>query len=217
MSQEQTKSARERIADKQKKYATGGGFFKLEDDGDYAVIRFLHSDADDIDAHCLPAHVVEVDNKERKVACLQTADCPLCLAGNKPALKLCLYVVRVDEKNNSFGETPELWERGSTFIGKILGLIDEYGELINRNYKVVRNGKKGSTKTTYEFYAKDPDTDPEATYDELPERPELVGGFILNWSAEDMNEYLGISNKPAAPVNRGGGNQTGGRKGRLPF
>jgi len=166
------------------------GFFKLEDDGDSCLVRFLHADEDDFEIYIV--HKVKIQGKDRWVECTEDETCPLCQSGNKPQLRMFLYMI--DRRD---GEV-KLWERGQTFIPLILDNIAEYGKLNERDFKIVRHGKKGDTQTTYTLFPKD-----KKVEDDLPERPQVCGenGFILSKSHEDM---VKIAKGTYTPSNNGG-------------
>ena len=74
----------------------------------------------------------------------------------------------------------QLWERGLTDIKNLIGLAGEYGDLTKRDIKIKRSGAKGSLKTTYQYFPKDP------SEMEIPEPQNLVGSLILDLDREDQ-------------------------------
>lgn len=82
----------------------------------------------------------------------------------------------VDKTSVVFG----LWERGLTDIKNLIGLAGEYGDLTKRDIKIKRSGAKGSLKTTYQYFPKDP------SEMEIPEPQNLVGSLILDLDREDQ-------------------------------
>lgn len=175
-----------------KKYDNGGysktGWFQLKDDGDSATVRLLHKgevgiDKDtgepDYDFPIFEVHKLDVDGsgRDRTVLC-KGEGCELCRAGNKPSLRMFLQMVNLDEKDKD--KQVQLWERGLTDIKQMIGLTSEYGDLTKRNLKIVRSGAKGSLKTTYQYFPKDP------TDMEVPEPQSLVGSLILDLNKDDQ-------------------------------
>lgn len=175
-----------------KKYDNGGfsktGWFQLKDDGDSAVVRLLHkgeistdkeTGEPDYDFPIYEVHKLDVDGsgRDRTVLC-KGEGCELCRAGNKPSLRMFLQMVNLDEKDKD--KQVQLWERGLTDIKQMIGLTSEYGDLTKRNIKIVRSGAKGSLKTTYQYFPKDP------TDMDVPEPQNLVGSLILDLSKEDQ-------------------------------
>ena len=102
----------------------------------------------------------------------------LCKSGNKPQLRMFLQMVNKDEKDKD--KQVQLWERGLTDIKNLIGLAGEYGDLTKRDIKIKRSGAKGSLKTTYQYFPKDP------SEMEIPEPQNLVGSLILDLDREDQ-------------------------------
>lgn len=180
-------------------------FFSLKNDGDTAVVRFLYGGEEDLEWYIV--HQVEIEGKKRWVQCPETSDCPLCKSGNKPQIKLFLQLL--DDKDGKV----KTWERGKKFIPKILGIINRYGNLYSRKFEIQRNGKAGSTDTTYELYPLDPDS---IKLEDLEERQELLGvnGFILQKEQEDLVKiaqgtytYEPVENPPRRPATPPAGNR----------
>ena len=88
-------------------------FFKLENDGDSAVVRFILDKPDDVDV--LAVHEIPVPNSQfrRKVSCLKNEPtepndvCPLCAAGYTTSLSVYIqmYVYEQDENGYYKGHT----------------------------------------------------------------------------------------------------------------
>ena len=163
----------------------GGGYFSLKDDNDTAVVRFLYDtvggdsmEGKDIDAYVV--HQVEIDGKKKYIKCLETGDCPLCKANNKAQLKIFLQLYDYTD------DKVKVWERGQKFIGFILGYINKYGSLVERQYDVERHGKKGSTDTTYMMYSRDKDDGKLADF----EKSELLGKLILVKTKAEMQAMI---------------------------
>lgn len=186
------------------KYSSGGSneFFSLKNDMDTAVVRFLYEKEDELDIYAV--HQVEIEGKKRWVECIAVGEdaevCPLCESGNFRRIKLFLQL-----EHEGVVKT---WERGKNFIPKIMGLFNKYGYdregnyqggLINRPYEVERHGKVGDTKTTYETYPLDKDN---KTLEDFPEKQKLLGSFIIQKSAAEMDELLNGGAPAAAPTRR---------------
>lgn len=198
-----------------KKYDNGNfsktGWFQLKDDGDSAVVRLLHKGETGIDKttgepeYDFPiyeVHKLDVDGSGRdRTALCKGESCELCKSGNKPSLRMFLQMVNLDEKDKD--KQVQLWERGLTDIKQMIGLTSEYGDLTKRNIKIVRSGSKGSLKTTYQYFPKDP------SEMELPEAQKLVGSLILDLNREDqikaIEGRLQIGNKGGNSDNEGSG------------
>lgn len=166
----------------------GAGFFSLKGDGDSAVVRFLYNDVDDVEGYAV--HEVEIDGKKRYVNCLRDYnspidDCPFCRAKKYQVAKLFVPLYNEDEQK------VQVWERGKKFFAKISGICSRYNKapIFQQTFEIVRNGKPGDTQTTYEIYRTEDDIDKDARLDDY-DMPEILGGTILDKSAEDMEFYL---------------------------
>lgn len=173
------------------KYDNGGfnktGWFQLKDDGDSATVRLLHhgevgqeeNGEPKYDFPIFEVHKLDVDGsgRDRTVLC-KGEGCELCKSGNKPSLRMFLQMINKEEKDKD--KQVQLWERGLVDIKNMLGLAGEYGDLTKRDIKIKRSGAKGSMKTTYQYFPKDPSDM------EVPEPQDLIGTLILDLNAEDQ-------------------------------
>lgn len=177
-------------------------WLRLQDDGDVARVQFLYNDYNELDTFA--CHKVAVGDNDRYVDCKRDYDspiddCPFCAAGLpvKPVMILSMY-------DHSDGKV-KIWERGKTFRKKMEALFNRYPDLSNTVFEIERRGKKGDQKTTYEIF---PMTNVEPEDVSEVERPEFVGGFILDKTPDEMITYLDTGSFPqtdstqAAPVNR---------------
>jgi hypothetical protein len=161
--------------------STGGGFFtELKDDGDTAVVRFLYKDDKDVDFAFV--HSVKINEKSRYVKC-KGKDCPLCESIGKPKLRLFLQVYHNDEV--------KLWERGKTFIPKFIRIAERFNPIYNYEFEVIRNGKKGDTKTNYEiFKVEDSESIDESVLEKKSSIVDGKNGFVLDLNMEEMKEVI---------------------------
>lgn len=164
----------------------GGGFFSLKNDKDTAQVRFLYNGIDDVEGYAV--HEVKVDGKKRWVNCLRDYDqpkdtCPFCAAGRFQVAKLFIPLYNIDE------DKPQIWERGKKMFQKISSICSRYskGGLASHVFEIERNGKAGDQETTYEIYEVDSD---DTTLEDLPEQPEVLGGVVMDKSADEMEYYL---------------------------
>lgn len=187
------------------KYGGNGstGFFSLQNDMDVAAVRFLYNTADDIEGYAV--HEVEIDGKKRYVNCIReynqpVDDCPFCKAKKFQVAKLFIPVYNIDE------DKVQLWERGKTFFSKISGICARYNKapIVSQTFEIERHGKPKDTKTTYEIYrTEDPADDTQIEDFDIPE---VLGGIVLDKTAEDMEFFLSEGYFPPteseAPVRR---------------
>jgi hypothetical protein len=174
----------------------GAGFFKLVNDKDIATVRLLYNNADDIEG--FSCHRVEIGDKFRYVNCLRTYrdpidDCPLCKSGNKAQAKLFIPLYNED------AQEVQVWERGSKFFAKVSGVCTRYGSkspIVSQIFEVERSGKPKDTATDYNFYRTEDPAD-DKTLDDF-DMPKILGGIIIDATADDMEYYLDNGEFPPA-------------------
>ena len=167
-----------------------GEWFSLKNDKDVARIQFMIDRYEDLDVFA--CHRVKIGDKERYVDCLRTYDepidkCPLCAAGIP--VKPVRFVVMYQHDDGKV----KIWERGKNFIAKIQSLCNRYSPLSQYVFEIERVGKAGSKDTRYEIYPMDR-VEP-VDLSEV-ERPELLGGLILEKTPEEMEVFLQTGNFP---------------------
>lgn len=176
-----------------------GGFFKLSNDKDTALVRLMYNSAEDVEGFAV--HEVEVDGKRRLVNCLRAynepiENCPFCAEGKKISAKVFLFLYDID------AEEIKIWERGKTILSKIASLGARYNPLVSMPFEIERVGKSGDTNTKYEFY---PTQSDDLTLEDLPEVPEILGTIVLDKTFDEMEEYLAtgtFNDEEEAPVQR---------------
>lgn len=171
--------------------ASANGFFSLADDKDSAVVTFLYEEEDGSDMDYFVVHQVEVDGRNRYVNCnaisedddsIHPENCTLCEEGFPRVEKLFLQLY-----NENTGQV-ETWDRGRSYVQKIVTLINKYGPLVNQPFEIIRSGKKGDQRTTYEFFPESPDD--EVTLDDFPEKSQLLGTLILDLDEDQMFDVI---------------------------
>lgn len=179
----------------------GTGYFSLKNDHDVAAVRFMYGSVDDVEGYAV--HAVEIDGRHRWVNCLRDYnqpldDCPFCKAKMYQSARLFIPVYNIDQ------DKVQIWERGKKFFQKISSLCSRYPDLVSHTFEIERNGKSGDTQTTYEIYETGKD---ETSLEDLPELPEILGGVVLDKTADEMQYYLDNGSFPEAddmPVRRRG-------------
>ena len=203
----------------------GGGFFSLSDDGDTAKVRFCYESIDDVEGYSVHRVKTGVSDNGREiyrnVNCLREYDepydkCPFCREKMPVMAKLYIPVYDIENK------TIKTWERGKNFFGKISKLISRYPNTVTHVFEIERNGKKGDTSTTYEIYPLDEGIDESITVEQLGELPTIIGGIVLDKTADDMEYYLEEGQFPPTdddsddederPVRRGSESRSEGRR-----
>ena len=180
----------------------GGGYFSLKNDGDVARVRFMYESVDDVAGYAV--HEVEIDGKKRYVNCIRDYnepldECPFCAARKFQTAKLFIPIYNIDE------ERVQTWERGKKFFSKMSSICARYPDVVSHVFEIERNGRPGDTSTTYEIYEVDRD---DTKLEDLPELPNIMGGIVLDKTAEEMEYYLDNGVFPAdeseQPVRRRG-------------
>ena len=138
-----------------KNHRVNVGYFKLVDDGDEALVRFVYDSPSEI----VMAHVHDEpvgNNKHRRVLCLRENarddmnKCPLCSRGDKYFAKVYLKLIEyVKDEQGKIVPQAKIWERPESFADTIVEYIDNYGGLKDVVFKVKRKGVRGSTDTNY--------------------------------------------------------------------
>lgn len=165
----------------------GSGFFTLKNDMEVARVRFLYNDVEDIEGTSV--HKIEINGKKRYVNCLRDYTdpidvCPFCKAKMYVQAKVFIPVYNVDE------DKVQIWERGKAFFSKLTGALSRFdpdSDIVAQVCEVERHGKAKDTSTTYEIYPKD---EPDDTLLEDFELPKVIGGFVLDKTADDMEYFL---------------------------
>lgn len=173
-------------------------FLSLKDDGDIAKVRFYIESLDDVKMYVVH-EIVNRQGKKRYVNCLRTYDmpiddCPLCRESltnkdYKTKLKMFLPVYDLNDKS------VKIFERGRDFYKELEGVVRRNSPLSNFPCEIERNGAKGDTGTVYKVYPLAQEKDNTLIKD-LPEAPELLDGYILELSIEEMEEFIKNGNLP---------------------
>ena len=165
----------------------GGGFFAISEDKGVKRVRFLYNNEEDVEGYSV--HKVKVGDKERYVNCLRSYKdpidtCPFCREHIKLEAKLFIPLYNVDE------EQIQIWDRGKKMFEKMSALCARYAKkdnLVQHIFEVERHGKPKDTSTTYEIFEVEKD---DTQIDDFEDIPVIVGGLVLDKSAEDMEYYL---------------------------
>lgn len=165
----------------------GGGFFSIQNDKEVKQVRFMYDKVEDIEG--MSVHKIKLDDKDRYVNCLReynqpVDDCPFCREKIPVQARLFIPVYNMDE------DTVQIWDRGKTMFAKMTSLCSRYAtkcNLVNNVFEIERNGKPKDTKTTYEIFQVDRD---DTELADLGEIPTVLGGIVLDKTAEDMEYFL---------------------------
>ena len=165
------------------------GFFNLKEDGEEAVIRFVLDSVDDMEIYSV--HKCPFCEKDAQVNKTDKSFAP----SQKIYIKMLQY-----EPNGDGTYTPhaKIWERSAyVYAPKLKNYIDTYGDLSNIVCKVVRNGRAGDMKTTYEIM---PGINPSKFNEQTCpidtsafDNFKVMGTMIPDTTADDMYKYLGMN------------------------
>lgn len=188
------------IPGEEDKYQTqlNGEWFSLKNDKDVARVQFMHDTYEDMEIFA--CHKVKIGDKERYVDCIRDYnspidDCPLCAAGYP--VKVVRFIIMYQHDDQKV----KIWERGKTFISKLQGMFSRYSPLSDYVFEIERHGVANDKETKYEIFPMQnvPPVDLTGI-----EKPELLGGLILEKDFGEMDTFLQTGEFPnteeAAPV-----------------
>lgn len=158
-------------------------FFQLKDDGDNALVKILISNEQDLFNFTKEVHMVKINGFDNKVLCTGEG-CKCCEAGIPPKLVLMLPLYNGDTKQ------VEIWQRGITTIKDLRTMLDEYGDLSQETFKIVRSGKAKSKDTKYSMVYSKKQIDCDKTNEDAPA---LIGRdfkLILGLSPEQQQQAI---------------------------
>lgn len=167
-----------------------------------AVVRIL-TPAEDIIS--VWEYTLEINGQWQTITALPRTEDPLQGSGNKPGFKSYLEVYDYSDKK------VKVLKASKTMGTQLLGLIEEYGDLTKRDFKIARQGEK--LNTTYQFFARDPQ--PFAEKVERMDLEALVESQTLTREAiQKLMSGIGqVTDAPSGDSgNSGGGNQGGNSK-----
>lgn len=192
------------------------GFFKLEQNHDKAIVRFLHEGYEDFSRR--PVHFVRVPDKKYRTAinCLRgdsdsETQCPLCscnlpkeqVAKRSKRIYVEFLVYKILDRNGAvkkdFTGAPKrmVWERDRRFDDKIFSLASRFNPLCDTVFQIERFGEAGSTNTEYDIYPIN--TDNSQYPFELPDKLYNPDGIqVLDKSFDEMNYYIENGSFPPA-------------------
>lgn len=165
----------------------GGSYFKLQNDKEVARVQLLGNDMNDFPGYAV--HQVEVDGKNRWVNCLREYQdpvdvCPFCAAKIKQQARLFIPLYNID------ADEVQIWERGKNFFPTLAGYCARNPEVVSVVTEIERHGKPHDTSTTYQLYSTKDEPERDRLEDFEDEIPEIIGRYVLDKTADDMEYYL---------------------------
>ena len=179
------------------------GYFSLKNDGDEAVVRFMHDTPDDFDL--LVVHrMQQADGRYKSVSCLRNPNdpidmCPICAEGGKPEYKIYIHLLEyVRQEDGSVKPLPKVWERSASYAKRLSNLMNEYGPLSDCLFKIKRQGASGSLTTGYDIMYASDKVYPSNVY---VKDTKLFDGYTALGHAVLDKSYEELANFDAAPEN----------------
>lgn len=184
------------------------GYFALKEDGESSVVRFNVATLDDI--KIVSKHTVKTpEGKTRIVSCLREdpnqplSVCPLCEAGERVSFRA--YVPLISYEEGEEGElvaVPALWEQAPKIRETLGTFTQDYGDLRDYLFKIVRSGKRGDPSTTYTILPANPKVYKDEMY-----KKDFSGFDSLNFeyfvatkTPEEMRQFLSEGDFPFKPI-----------------
>ena len=179
--------------------------FALKNDGDEAIVRFMHDDVASFDI--VTTHNVTINGKFRSVNCLRgprdpMENCPLCATGANTQNLMFIHLIEyVRDDRGNIVPVPKVWSRGLSYATRIKSLINEYGPLSQCLFKIHRNGAAGSRDTSYDILFAPDRIYPAQNYP-IPEGAfenySATGTIVLDKSFEDLTTFVNTGRMPEA-------------------
>lgn len=179
--------------------------FALKNDGDEAIVRFMHDDVASFDI--VTTHSVTINGKFRSVNCLRgprdpMENCPLCATGANTQNVMFIHLIEyIRDDQGNIVPVPKVWSRSLSYATRIKSLINEYGPLSQCLFKIHRNGAAGSRDTSYDIlFAPDriyPSQNypiPEGVFDNYS----ATGTIVLDKSFDDLTTFVNTGRMPEA-------------------
>lgn len=113
--------------------ATRIEYFNLNNDGDTAVVRLLHTTTQTIESSGV--HWIEEGGKKHQVKCLDT-DCPLCKAGNSKTDRIFIHLFDYTDNKE------KVWSRTDRIISQLQSIVTDWGDLSSCVLRLTRKGKE---------------------------------------------------------------------------
>ena len=179
------------------------GFFSLRNDGDEALVRFMHDNTSTFDL--VTFHTVKVDGKDRKVNCIRDPrepldNCPFCKANIPIHNRFFIHLIQYDkDETGKVIPTAKIWERSLSYATQLATLINEYGPLSECLFKIKRNGAAGSTDTTYSIMYASPQVYRPELYPNVPnifEGYKTVGTIVMDKNYEELVQFMNTGKFP---------------------
>jgi hypothetical protein len=160
-------------------------YFRLKS-GESRLIRFITPVEEIVSIF---EHSEQLAGGWKNIPCLGK-ECPLCEVGQKPSLRS--YALIIDRED----DTVKVFKMSKTVAQQLISLIQEYGDITKRDFKVYRQGEK--TNTSYQFFPKDPAPVDLSKYD-IPKLEDIIR-FYSKEEIEDLMDGISTNGFNTANV-----------------
>ena len=160
-------------------------FFNLNNDGDSAIVRLLHSSIDTIEV--VDTHRVEVDGKKKRLKCLGEK-CPMCLSGASVDKRIFIHLYDYTDGKE------KVWDRTDKILVELKKVQEAWGPL---NTAVVKITRKGNEFPRYEVVTLNPAQYEDAST--LGVDTPIAKYYYLNRSIEEVTQYASTGKFPERP------------------
>lgn len=137
-------------------------------------------------------HTIQTNGKWDTFTCLGKDQCPACAVGEKASFKA--YVLLLDRSDNKVKH----FKFGKKVAVQIIQMVEEYGDITKRDFKIHRSGEKFDT--TYQFFPRDPKP-LDVKLETLPDLTDIVKPLSVEAIKLKINS-VAIDNEEEAPTNK---------------
>ena len=160
-------------------------FFNLNQDGDSAIVRLLHTSVDTIES--VNTHRVEVDGKKKRVKCLGEG-CPLCERDGNFDKRIFIHLYDYTD------DMEKVWDRTDKILPELVKVQESWGPL---NTAVVKITRIGNEFPKYEVTTVNPMQYTEVK--DLVVDEQLAKFYCLNRNKEAIEQYIATGKFPEKP------------------
>lgn len=181
-----------------KQFETQNALFKLANDGDEVLVKFLINGLADVFVYMV--HPIKFNGSYTKAACLRSdpnapvSTCPFCSIGANENRMMLRYYIPV---YNFTEGCVQFWERGARFKSKLMSICQHFGNELPFNvFTIHREGKAGDADTNYKITC---DTENFVeNIDSFGDKEELT--MLLDSTPEKVFEYFSLSDNASNPI-----------------
>lgn len=185
------------------KYAQSSGrseLFKLKEDKESAIVRFLVKSHEDIEL--IIAHTIPFNGQKRSINCLRNFDdpidaCPLCERGEQLIKQVYIPLMVYVPGASGYTAKKMVWSGGITLKKFIDPNLAEYGDLSGYVFKLVRSGVANSTSVSYSIFPQSPETAAKCATVSTEPNQSMLGSLVLDKTYDEIMYYLEKGSFPA--------------------